>query len=113
MTTRQAKAQPRHPGRVPLASIRSAKCTSCEVRWIWRRAQPRVMEAICPVCGKPLERTSQKSATAPSVARGPRRDPRGDVAYPVREADVVRSHVPYSGGVGPMLSVPRTIRKRA
>ena len=88
--TRSAKAQSRRPGRVPLASIRSAKCTTCEIRWVWNSARPRVMDAVCPVCAKPLERASQS------------------MNLPVREARVVKGHVPYSGGVGPMLAIPRS-----
>lgn len=76
-------------------TTRQAKCTTCKVRWMWHGAQPRVMDAICPVCGKALERTSQ------------------NVHLPAREASVVRGHIPYSGGVGPMLSVPRTMKKHA
>ena len=109
--TRSAKAQSRRPGRVPLASIPSAKCTTCKVRWVWDSARPRVMDAVCPICAKPLERTSQKAANAPSLARGPRLDPIGDVTWPARKAIVITGHVPYSGGVGPMLSLPRTVKK--
>ena len=51
------------------------------------------MDAVCPVCAKPLERTSK------------------NVNLPAREAIVITGHVPYSGGVGPMLSLPRTVKK--
>lgn len=33
------------------------KCTTCKVRWLWQ-GRPRLKDALCPQCGKKLDRTT-------------------------------------------------------
>lgn len=55
----------------------SGKCEDCGIRWSWL-GRPRMSEAMCPACQRPLKATSQNSllpqldAYAVSFANGPK-----------------------------------------